>query len=455
MNWSGDQTQHRARLSASGKAFFETDAGQARKLEIAANNKVDERIIGAFTKGRETIKEMRESDKLSMSRADYLLKWSPGFTADISQIGNAKIRELRQADKLSMTPVEYKEKWSGTYRNANAKYATYDLNVIKDHLSNIVYPKITDGEIRIAAATVYPDLKNKFDSLIRRNGYTSISEFMVRNFDGMSTTRTMKVANPAATNHKVISVVYRQEKMDVGTLTVDGDNLYHDYHNFALTAGVFVMNSKGTEITTLQGSNSLINSDFIEYFQNKLYQSLNVPIGRLKPETGFSLGRSNEVTREELKFGKFIARLRVKFSSIFSDLLRIQLIAKGLIRADEWDDIKSKIRFDFVRDNHFTELKNAELITNRMNTLSLVDPFVGRYFSREWVQKNVLMLDDEEVVDMDKQMKAEGADAIPPPDGGIMPQGQPASPWPDYQQSGAAAAAPQEQPTEGPGRAAQ
>jgi len=413
MNWSGDQTQHRARLSASGKAFFETEAGQARKLEIAANNLVDERIIGAFTKGRETIKEMREADKLSLSHADYLLKWSPGFTSDISQQGNAKIAELRDADKLSLTSAEYKEKWSGTYRNANAKYASYDLNAIKVHLSKIVYPKITDGEIRIAAATVYPDLKNKFDSLIRRNGYTNISEFMVRNFDGMSTTRTMKVANPAATNHKVVSVIYRSEKMDVGTLTVDGNNLHHDYHNFALTSGVFVMNSKGTEITTLQGASSLITADFVAYFQNKLYQSLNVPIGRMKPETGFSLGRSSEVTREELKFGKFVARLRLRFSSLFHDLLRIQLIAKSLIRADEWETIRTKIRYDFIRDNHFTELKETELLSNRITVLQTIDPYLGKYYSKAWIMKNVLMLADDEIVVMDKEIKKEGEVAIP------------------------------------------
>jgi hypothetical protein len=163
--------------------------------------------------------------------------------------------------------------------------------------------------------------------------------------------------------------------------------------------------TKSTEITTLQGSQSLIQSDFIDYFQNKLYQSLNVPIGRLKPETGFSIGRSSEVTRDELKFSKFVGRLRIRFSSLFSDLLKIQLVSKGLIRLDEWDDIRTKIRFDFIKDNHFSELKNAEIITNRMTTLQMVDPFLDKYVSKRWVQKNVLMLDDEEIVEMERQIK--------------------------------------------------
>jgi hypothetical protein len=185
--------------------------------------------------------------------------------------------------------------------------------------------------------------------------------------------------------------------------------------------------SKATEITTLQGSQSLIQSDFIDYFQNKLYQSLNVPIGRLKPETGFSLGRSSEVTRDELKFSKFVGRLRIRFSSVFHDLLKTQLVSKGLIRLDEWDEIKSKIRFDFIKDNHFTELKNTEILTNRLNTLALVDNYVGKYVSKAWVQKNILMFDNEEIVEMDKQIKAEiAAEPVEQEEGGEEQPGDPA-----------------------------
>jgi hypothetical protein len=237
-------------------------------------------------------------------------------------------------------------------------------------------------------------------------------------------------------NHKITAIEYLDQREDVGCLTIDGDELYHNYHTFALDAGIYTGNSmtedfwlarrdsKSTEITTLQGSQSLIQSDFIDYFQNKLYQSLNVPIGRLKPETGFTLGRSSEVTRDELKFSKFVGRLRIRFSGLFSDLMKIQLVSKGLIRLDEWDDIRAKIRFDFIKDNHFTELKNAEIITNRMTTLQMVDPFLGKYVSKKWVQKNILMLDDEEIVEMEKQIKEDGPipgteemSAIEPPAG--------------------------------------
>jgi hypothetical protein len=170
---------------------------------------------------------------------------------------------------------------------------------------------------------------------------------------------------------------------------------------------------KGTEITTLQGAQSLIQADFVTYFQDRLYNSLNVPIARFKGESSFSLGHTQETSREELKFFKFVNRQRVKFSKLFSDLLRIQLVAKGIIRADEWDMIKSDIRFDYIRDNHFTEMKDSEILMNRMQTLQLVDAYVGKYYSLEWIQKNVLQMDKETITEMKKQIESEGADAVP------------------------------------------
>lgn len=159
---------------------------------------------------------------------------------------------------------------------------------------------------------------------------------------------------------------------------------------------------KGTEITTLQGGQNLGEIADIEYFQRKLYQALNVPISRLQPDNNFSLGRSTEITREELKFNKFIERLRKKFATLFRDALRVQLIAKGIIRPDEWDDLSAQIRFDYQRDNHFTELKNSEIMNTRLALLQQLDPYVGKYYSTEWVRKNVLQQTEDEISDMDK-----------------------------------------------------
>jgi hypothetical protein len=166
---------------------------------------------------------------------------------------------------------------------------------------------------------------------------------------------------------------------------------------------------KGTEITTLPGGQNLGQIDDIVYFQNKLFQALNVPIGRLKPEQVFSLGKSSEITREEVKFSKFIGRLRKRFSTLFKDTLRVQLVSKGIIRPDEWDDMRSIIRFDFVKDNYFSELKDNEVLMQRINMLQQVDPYVGKYYSTAWIRKHVLQQSEEDVKDIDTEMKDEQA----------------------------------------------
>ncbi len=182
--------------------------------------------------------------------------------------------------------------------------------------------------------------------------------------------------------------------------------------------------SQGTQIDTLRGGENLGKMEDVEYFQQKLYNSLGVPVSRLIPQQGFSLGRSNEITRDELKFAKFIQRLRSKFSSLFDDLLRVQLVLKKVCTEEEWQYIKEDIWYDFFKDNNFNELKEAELIANRIQTLNFVDPYVGRYYSKEWVQKNILQLTDEDIEEMEAQMAQEDSDAGPSaPVGNVMGSG--------------------------------
>jgi hypothetical protein len=164
---------------------------------------------------------------------------------------------------------------------------------------------------------------------------------------------------------------------------------------------------KGTEITTLPGGQNLGTIEDIQYFQNKLYQSLNVPVSRLTPNTGFSLGRSTEISRDEIKFNKFVERLRNRFSSLFLEALRVQCIFKGIIRADEWEDIQSEIKFDYREDNHFTELKNNEILQQRINALQLMDPYIGKYYSIDYVRRNVLMQSEDDIKEIDKQIQDE------------------------------------------------
>jgi len=166
---------------------------------------------------------------------------------------------------------------------------------------------------------------------------------------------------------------------------------------------------RGTEITTLPGGENLGQIDDIVYFQKKLYKSLNVPAQRLEQDPAqFSLGRSSEITRDELKFQKFLGRLRKKFSTMFIDLLKTQLILKGVVTEDEWKEFSQDIAIDYLKDTHFSELKESEILRERLGTLREMDEYVGKYYSKEWVRKNVLMQTEEDIEEIDKQIETEG-----------------------------------------------
>lgn len=172
---------------------------------------------------------------------------------------------------------------------------------------------------------------------------------------------------------------------------------------------------RGTEITTLPGGENLGQIDDIIYFQKKVYKSLNVPVNRLEQEAQFSLGRSTEISRDEVKLQKFINRLRKKFSNLFFELLRTQLVLKGLMTLDEWNIIKEQINVDYLQDTHFSELKDAEILRERIATLREMDEFVGRYFSLEYVRKEVLKQTDEDIEQINKQISDEGSDQMDEP----------------------------------------
>ena len=165
---------------------------------------------------------------------------------------------------------------------------------------------------------------------------------------------------------------------------------------------------KGTEITTLPGGQNLGELEDVKYFEKKLYKALNVPVSRLNPETsGFSLGRTNEITRDELKFSKFVDRLRNKFADLFDQALRVQCVLKGICTDEEWVEFRQYIHYDYIKDNNFTELKDAELMKERLSLLANVDPYTGRYFSQSWIQRNVLRLTDDQIGEMQKEMDME------------------------------------------------
>lgn len=179
----------------------------------------------------------------------------------------------------------------------------------------------------------------------------------------------------------------------------------------------------GTEITTLPAGQNLGKLDDVEYFEKKLYRSLNVPISRINPESsGFSLGRSSEITRDELSFQKFIARLRLRFSNLILGALEKQLILKKVFAQSDWDQIKDKLHFDYARDNYFAELKDSEILTNRLGVLQQIQPFLGMFYSQEYVKRHVLFQSDEDIKEMQSQMDAEAQMMAAK---GLMPDGTP------------------------------
>jgi len=163
---------------------------------------------------------------------------------------------------------------------------------------------------------------------------------------------------------------------------------------------------RGTEITTLPGGENLGQIEDVIYFQKRLYRSLNVPMNRLEQEQQFSLGRATEISRDELKFQKFIDRIRNRFANLFYDILKKQLIMKSIITEEDWQQWNNKLNIDFLRDNHFAELKEAELLREKIQTLDQISQYVGDYFSKEYVQKHVLMLDDDQIDKMEKEIAA-------------------------------------------------
>lgn len=186
---------------------------------------------------------------------------------------------------------------------------------------------------------------------------------------------------------------------------------------------------RGTEITTLPGGQNLGEITDINYFQKKLYRALNVPISRIDNESGFNVGRTTEIERDEVKFVKFVGRLRKRFSAMFNDMLKTQLLLKNIVSIDDWEVIRDHIQYDFLYDNHFSELKDAEILTERLNLVATAEPYVGRYFSQDYLRRKILRQTDEEISEQDKIIEKEIKDGvIPDPSQPVDEMGNPLPP---------------------------
>jgi hypothetical protein len=178
---------------------------------------------------------------------------------------------------------------------------------------------------------------------------------------------------------------------------------------------------RGTEITTLPGGQNLGELSDIEYFQKKLYRSLGVPESRIAAEGGFNLGRSSEILRDELKFAKFVGRLRKRFANMFTDMLKTQLLLKNIVSVEDWNSISDHIQYDFLYDNQFAELKESELMNERLGILATIEPYIGKYYSNEYVRRKVLRQTDSEIIEIDAQIDDEIQKGIIPDPNAIDP----------------------------------
>ena len=377
-----------------------------------------------LNKPSEGIKEVRYIDALKIK---YVRKLK---TADKNSLGIEYRKILGDGGKLDFSNQEVEEFYMydpNIGSSQNAAYRVSDVNNVKISKDAIVY--VTSG-------------------LVDRNKQTVLS-FLHKAIKALNQLRMIEDS----------LVIYRLSRaperrifyIDVGNLPkIKAEQYLRDVMNRYRNKLVYDANTgeirddrkmmsmledfwlprreggRGTEITTLPGGQNLGELADIEYFQKKLYDSLGVPPTRLAAESGFNLGRSSEILRDELKFTRFVGRLRKRFSQIFIDLLKTQLILKNIVSLEDWEVLSDHIQFDYVYDNHFSDLKKNELMNDKLGVVAAMDPYLGRYFSAEYVRKEILGQTDSEIKEINAQMKKEIKDGtIPDPAAMMNPMGAP------------------------------
>lgn len=402
---------HSREMAVLGIGFLGMSADDRKRIQIEAN---------------ETHWNLYRTDPDYASRYVNAIKsgWSDESRAKLTDLGRERTSDPTFIEKWHRTSNDIR--WGDS--NAREKHSR--IHSAEYPVSAIEYVKGHNG----TKASVVTALNNNaafIDEFVTLNAGKPIHNKSFDQFNGNDVVR-MRATENRFHNHKITSIEYLVEKIDVGTLTIDREEKYHNYHTFATDSEIFVCNSSGaikdnrhfmtmledywfakragtatTSVENLQGGDNFSVTDDLAYFLDRLYRSLNVPVSRLKDESGFSLGRPTEITRDELKFSKFISRLRLRFSVLLSETLKKQLILKNVISPDEANALFQKINFDFKHDVYFTELKEAEITNSRVASLTAIDPFVGKYFSREWVKTDILRQTEDDIKKESKQMDKE------------------------------------------------
>jgi len=384
--------------------------------EIFRNWYIDGRIyyhkVIDFNKPSDGIKEVRYIDALKIKYVRKLKKDNKdAFGAQYRNIVNGK----NQVDFSNQEVEEFYMYDPNVGSSQNATYRVSDVNNVKIAKDAIVY--VTSGLVDRNKQTVLSFLHKAIKAL---NQLRMIEDSLVIYRLSRAPERRIfyiDVGNlPKIKAEQYLRDVmnrYRNKLVyDANTGEIRDDRKY-----MAMLEDFWLPRregGRGTEITTLPGGQNLGELADIEYFQKKLYDSLGVPPTRLAAEGGFNLGRSSEILRDELKFTRFVGRLRKRFSQIFIDLLKTQLILKNIVTLEDWEVLSDHIQFDYVYDNHFSDLKKNELMNDKLGVVAAMDPYLGRYFSAQYVRREILKQTDSEIKEINAQMKKEIKDGIIP-----------------------------------------
>jgi len=396
--------------------------------EIFRNWYVDGRIyyhkVIDFNKPSDGIKEVRYIDALKIKYVRKLKKDNKdAFGAQYRNIVNGK----NQVDFSNQEVEEFYMYDPNVGSSQNATYRVSDVNNVKIAKDAIVY--VTSGLVDRNKQTVLSFLHKAIKAL---NQLRMIEDSLV--IYRLSRAPERRIFYIDVGNlPKIKAEQYLRDVMNRyrNKLVYDASTgeIKDDRKHMAMLEDFWLPRregGRGTEITTLPGGQNLGELADIEYFQKKLYDSLGVPPTRLAAESGFNLGRSSEILRDELKFTRFVGRLRKRFSQIFIDLLKTQLILKNIVSLEDWDALSDHIQFDYVYDNHFSDLKKNELMNDKLGVVAAMDPYLGRYFSAEYVRRTILGQTDSEIKEIDAQMKKEIKDGtIPDPAAMMNPMGAP------------------------------
>jgi hypothetical protein len=382
--------------------------------EIFRNWYVDGRIyyhkVIDFNKPSDGIKEVRYIDALKIKYIRKLKKDSKdAFGTEYRKIINDK----NQIDFGNQEIEEFYMYDPNVGSSQNATYRVSDVNNVKIAKDAIVY--VTSGLVDRNKQTVLSFLHKAIKAL---NQLRMIEDSLVIYRLSRAPERRIfyiDVGNlPKIKAEQYLRDVMNRYRNKL-VYNADTGEIKDDRKYMAMLEDFWLPRregGRGTEITTLPGGQNLGELADIEYFQKKLYDSLGVPPTRLAAEGGFNLGRSSEILRDELKFTRFVGRLRKRFSQIFIDLLKTQLILKNIVSLEDWNVLSDHIQFDYVYDNHFSDLKKNELMNDKLGVVAAMDPYLGRYFSAEYVRRTILGQTDTQIKEIDAQMKKEIKDGI-------------------------------------------